>query len=658
MPGYRAFVIILIFFAVTFQPGRVVVAQSTAEVSRPTIVHEFIETEFQIYQFEVSSISRFSYLLVSDNQAIVIDPVRDVGAYLEWAEQLGATWVGVLLTHSHTDFVAGHREMALATGAPIYLSHRSRALFPHMQLKEGDHISIGQIKLEIAETPGHTLDSLLAFVSTTSRAVAQTYAFAGDNFPVNGTVRFEPYPHSISAAELATKYFDSWRHKVSRLAANTILLSSRYCCWAPALTSDAKATYATVAAVRAENPIVNSDSRNEFIAQVLIDAVVLSANLPSILKLNLQGPPIIPSPEMGDRINEFSVIPRFKNTKIIDVRSGADYLRGHIKASISLPLDGCLETVGNAILSDSERIVVVGSQSQVKEAALRLARIGLKVDHILWDEYLLAGAPIATLSEMTATELSERLNDNSAPLIIDVRKPVEFGNGRIPTAINIPLIELEQKAQKMIDKSEEILLVCTNSYRSAAAMGILNGQGFDFVTHVAGGMQSWLGSNSRQMSFTSHIRCPQKGCSTMDPLGLITAAQLHDLWHNNPEKLEIIDIRSREKIEDYNPFEVSVQSQNNVYYEQLDANKQAIIVSDNVAEAIAYGGKLALRTDNDIKILQGGLGAWWYYSKLKSLKLLDEENLQLLQFEDSYRIPAHNKFGYSDTREGENATNE
>ena len=65
---------------------------------------------FEIVQFNLPVLSHFSYLLVSGPEALLVDPDRDINAYLDYAKKNNLRIKGVFLTHSHADFVAGHHE--------------------------------------------------------------------------------------------------------------------------------------------------------------------------------------------------------------------------------------------------------------------------------------------------------------------------------------------------------------------------------------------------------------------------------------------------------------------------------------------------------------------------------------------------------------------
>ena len=108
-------------------------------------------------QFYLGCLAQASYMIGSEGEAAVVDPRRDVDEYLEEARAQGLTIRHVVETHLHADFVSGHRELAERTGAKIYFGAKAQAAFPHVAVKDGDEIRMGQVLLRFLETPGHTL---------------------------------------------------------------------------------------------------------------------------------------------------------------------------------------------------------------------------------------------------------------------------------------------------------------------------------------------------------------------------------------------------------------------------------------------------------------------------------------------------------------------
>ncbi len=115
-------------------------------------------------QYYLDCLSHASYLIgdTTTGRAVVVDPQRDVAEYLTDAEAHGLSIVSVLETHFHADFLSGHLELAARTGATIGYGQAAagRAEFPIETYADGDRIQLGEVELEIRETPGHTPESI------------------------------------------------------------------------------------------------------------------------------------------------------------------------------------------------------------------------------------------------------------------------------------------------------------------------------------------------------------------------------------------------------------------------------------------------------------------------------------------------------------------
>src|SRR5687768_5191925 len=131
-------------------------------------------------RFYDPKLAQASYLVACgrSGEAIVIDPNRDADQYVRAAESEGVRIRFVTETHIHADFVSGSRELAAATGARIYLSGEGGADWGYdfagddgtVIVRDGDLIDVGDIRLSVMHTPGHTPEHLTFLV--TDRAVA------------------------------------------------------------------------------------------------------------------------------------------------------------------------------------------------------------------------------------------------------------------------------------------------------------------------------------------------------------------------------------------------------------------------------------------------------------------------------------------------------
>jgi len=150
-------------------------------------VYEF--PGFSVFQFNLPVLSHYSYALTSDQEMLVIDPGREIDAYLDLAKKDSLQIKGVFLTHSHADFIAGHMELAEAVSCPIYTSAISGAGYAFQPVQEGDSLKIGKAVLKVIETPGHTPDGLSGAVSGTDNSKEPKLIFTGDVKFVGGMGR-------------------------------------------------------------------------------------------------------------------------------------------------------------------------------------------------------------------------------------------------------------------------------------------------------------------------------------------------------------------------------------------------------------------------------------------------------------------------------------
>jgi glyoxylase-like metal-dependent hydrolase (beta-lactamase superfamily II)/rhodanese-related sulfurtransferase len=141
---------------------------------------------YSIYQVSRPARGCLSYILVSQGQAALLDPLRHTGAYLEKLEQAGASLAFILDTHAHADHISGGPALAEMSGAPYYLHPYDGihpfdmlpAVIPYRPLQHAQELRLGELTLEILHVPGHTLGQVNVLVRAGS---GETYLFTGDN---------------------------------------------------------------------------------------------------------------------------------------------------------------------------------------------------------------------------------------------------------------------------------------------------------------------------------------------------------------------------------------------------------------------------------------------------------------------------------------------
>jgi glyoxylase-like metal-dependent hydrolase (beta-lactamase superfamily II) len=103
-----------------------------------------------------------AYLIIDrpSGDTVIVDPGRDIDSYKTTLRRECLRLRGIVETHTHADHLAGHSALHALTDAPIYLSRRTQAQYPHRRLQEGDAVLVGNHEIVVLETPGHTMDHM------------------------------------------------------------------------------------------------------------------------------------------------------------------------------------------------------------------------------------------------------------------------------------------------------------------------------------------------------------------------------------------------------------------------------------------------------------------------------------------------------------------
>lgn len=109
--------------------------------------------------------------------------------------------------------------------------------------------------------------------------------------------------------------------------------------------------------------------------------------------------------------------------------------------------------------------------------------------------FLLVGCgPAAASDRITATDLAAQIQAGTAPLIVDVRSPEEYGDGHVPGAINIPFQDIDQHLVAL-RSHPQLVVYCERGGRANVAETTLSDAGFTTVLHLKGDMSGWRAEN-------------------------------------------------------------------------------------------------------------------------------------------------------------------
>ena len=460
----------------------------------------------KIQQYYLACLSHASYLITDEKTktAAVVDPQRDIDQYLADAKAGGYTIKHVFLTHFHADFVAGHIELRDKAGATIHLGRRAEAEFECVQMKDGDVVEFGDVKLKIMETPGHTPEGISILVYDLAKSADEPLAvLTGDTLFIGDVGRPDLLASiGVTADELADMLYESITNKLVKLPDATLVYPA-HGAGSMCGKSLSKETVSTIGEQKKFNYALQPMNREAFKAIVTADQPETPDYFVHDAILNRKE-----RASLGDAMEKTlkplsldEVLALGKSgSQLLDVRDGIDFEGGHLKGSLSIALSGKYATWAGSMLSHEKPIVVIAEEGGEEEAVMRLGRIGL--DNVAG---YLAGGMNALASRDDLVERTERVtapalaewlagkrpDAGAAPIVVDVRSEAEHAGGHIADALNIPLTHLDERIGE-IPAGRPVAVHCEGGYRSAIAASLLQKLGRRDVHDMVGGYKAWL----------------------------------------------------------------------------------------------------------------------------------------------------------------------
>ncbi len=345
-----------------------------------------MEVPMILKQYYLGCLAHASYLLGDEvsSTAIVVDPQRDIQQYLTDVGKFGLKIRRVFLTHFHADFVAGHLELRDRCGATIDLGSRARAEYAFVAMKDGDTLEFPGLRLEVLETPGHTIESISILVFDLRKCPAKPYAvLTGDALFIGGVGRSDLRASlGWTANDLGARLYDSLHNRLLPLPDETLVYPAHgagsLC--GKQLSSD---TVSSLGDQRRLNYALQPMSKEQFIRLVTADQpdapayftydAILNTRERATLDENLEQ---VLRPVDLDEVLRMGDA----GAQMLDVRDPAEYAKGHLAGSINIGLGGQFATWAGTLLDRAKPIVIIAEPGREQEAALRLGRIGF--DHV------------------------------------------------------------------------------------------------------------------------------------------------------------------------------------------------------------------------------------------------------------------------------------
>ncbi|PYQ06048.1 MAG: MBL fold metallo-hydrolase [Acidobacteria bacterium] len=445
-------------------------------------------------QFYLGCLAHASYLIGSEGEAAVVDPRRDVEEYLAEAEAQGLRIRYVVETHLHADFVSGHRELAERTGATVVFGAQARAAVPHRPVRDGDELRVGAVVLRFLETPGHTPESVSILVIDTAASPSPRMVLTGDTLFIGDVGRPDLAAGRGGTPEtMAGLLYDSLHGKLMKLPGD-VLVYPAHGAGSLCGRNISTQTSSTIGEQRRSNYAVQPMARDVFIKMMTADLPELPAYFAKDVEINRAGAP--PLADVRPVALSPETVRAAAGTTLLDVRRSAAYGTGHLPGSLNLGLSGQFASWAGTLVPAAVPIVLVAEdEDEVREAAMRLARVGLEkvAGHLAggvaaWHH---AGLPLVARPQITVDELAARRLEVPDLQVVDVRRKGEYAAGHVPGARHLPLDRLERDVGQL-DPSRPTAAICAGGYRSSAATSLLERHRFADLVNVIGGTSAWI----------------------------------------------------------------------------------------------------------------------------------------------------------------------
>jgi glyoxylase-like metal-dependent hydrolase (beta-lactamase superfamily II)/rhodanese-related sulfurtransferase len=446
----------------------------------------------KIEQIYTGCLAQGAYYIVSEGEAAIIDPLREVQPYLDRLAKDNVKLKYIFETHFHADFVSGHVDLSKKTGAPIIYGPTAAPEFEAIVAEDNQIFEIGKIKIKVLHTPGHTMESstyLLIDENGKNHAI-----FSGDTLFLGDVGRpdLAQKAANLTQEELAGLLYDSLYNKILPLE-DDITVYPAHGAGSACGKNMQKETVDTLGNQKQTNYALKQTSKESFIAAVLDGLTAPPKYFGMNVAMNKKGytsfDEVLAKGKTALSVDEFETAAEETGALILDTRNAAEFYKGFIPQSINIGLKGDFAPwVGSMIVDVQQPILLVCDDCTEEETITRLSRVGF--DNVLgylkggFESWKNSGKEIDTVHRISPEEFAEKFNENSK--VIDVRKEGEYAAEHVKDAYSKPLAYINDWVGN-INPDEHFFLHCAGGYRSMIAASILQARGYRNFTEVEGG---------------------------------------------------------------------------------------------------------------------------------------------------------------------------
>jgi hydroxyacylglutathione hydrolase len=464
-----------------------------------------------LQRFYDDQLAQASYLLgcAATGESLVIDPGRDVAQYLETAKREGLRVTHVTETHIHADFVSGARELAAAAGAQLLLSAEGGEEWQYAYaaedgatlLRDGDVIRVGNVRIEVMHTPGHTPEHLSFIVTDTAAADRPMGVFTGDFVFVGAVGRpdlLERAVHQSGTMEKGARQLFASLQRFKAALPDWVQLWPGHGAGSACGKSLGAVPSTTLGYETLFNRGLAETDEEAFVREVLAGQPEPPMYFAEMKRMNREGPRVMGSLPRPPRRADAELADVLRaGAPVVDARPAAEFARRHVPGTLSVPLGKSFTTWAGSVLPyDTDFYLVApdgADDARMAQIARDLAMIGL--DRAAgWfpasavDAAIGAEGRAGQVPDVQPDALEEMLAAGAE--LVDVRNSSEYVAGHLAGAANVPLGRLAERLDEL-PRDRTLVVHCQMGGRASVAIGLLASHGFTDVRHLAGDYSGW-----------------------------------------------------------------------------------------------------------------------------------------------------------------------